>query len=280
MTEMAPEAYVPDAVTPECRCGKPTRDSAYFCDDCGHQLSVALGDVPWLDEELDVSTARIKGANYAGASSKGAETPSPVNWGASEAKSHLRAVLVSWARFCDEERVRNASPHPGLPADNLPALSRWLLWRVDGLSLLDIGPEAVDEITDAVKRAHRQVDRPADRQYLGNCDICPEGRLYARPGGSWARCDTCDQATEAQAIRDRMLRELDDRLCTAAEIAHLSTYLGLVADRETVRKRINQWASRGKLVEHASFSDEPTYRFGAVYEMLAKAEYSTREGAA
>ena len=87
MSEMAPEAYVPDAVTPECRCGRPTRDSAYFCDDCGHQLSVALGDVPWLDEELDVSAARIKGANYAGTSSKGAETPSPVNWGAAEARA-------------------------------------------------------------------------------------------------------------------------------------------------------------------------------------------------
>ena len=32
-----------------------------------------------------------------------------------------------------------------LPADNLVALSRWLLWRVDGLGLHDIGPEAVAE---------------------------------------------------------------------------------------------------------------------------------------
>ena len=56
--------------------------------------------------------------------------------------------------------------------------------------------------------------------------------------------------------------------------------MGLRADRETVRKRINQWAKRGKLTEHQSFSDEPTYRYGAVYEMLAKAEYSNREGAA
>lgn len=273
MSEMAPEQHVPDAVTPECRCGRPTRDSAYFCDNCGHQLSVALGDVPWLDEELETSAARIKGANYAGTTTKGAETPSPVNWGAAEARAHLKAVLTSWALFCRDERVRNASPDRGLPADNLISLSRWLMWRIDGLSLLDIGPEAVDEITDAVTRCHRAVDRPADRQYLGACDMCDGGKLYARPKGTWARCDSCDAATEAQSIRDRLLRELDDRLCTAAEIAHLSTYLGLVADRETVRKRINQWAKRGKLAEHASFSDEPTYRFGAVYEMLARSEY-------
>lgn len=264
--------------TTECRCGRPARDAAYFCDDCGHALAVALGEVPWLDEELDVSISRQKGATYNGTTSRGAEKPSPVNWGASEAKGHLRSVLVSWARFCDEEGVRNASPHLGLPVDTLPALSRWLLWRVDGLALLDIGPEAVDEITDAVAQCHRRIDRPADRQYLGKCAECEDGRLYARPGAAWAKCDACDQTTEAEKIRERLLSELDDRLCTAAEIARLSTYLGLRADRETVRKRINSWSSRGVLTEAASFSDEPTFRFGTVYEMLTREEYGVKAG--
>ena len=258
--------------TTDCRCGRPSRDAAYFCDDCAHALSVALGEVPWLDEELDITITRQKGATYNGSTARGSERPSPVNWGASEAKGHLRAVLVSWARFCDEEGVRNASPHPGLPADNLPALSRWLLWRVDGLSLLDIGPEAVDEITDAVAQCHRRIDRPADRQYLGTCDMCDDGRLYARPGSRWAKCDECEAATEAEALRTKLLDELDDRLCTAAEIAHLSTYLGLRADRETVRKRINQWHARKRIEREAAFSDEPTFRFGIVRRLLEHEE--------
>jgi hypothetical protein len=73
-------------------------------------------------------------------------------------------VLVSWVRFCAEERVRNSSPHRGLPDDTLTEISKWLLWRVDGLALLDIGPEAVDEITAAVAACHRLIDRPADRR--------------------------------------------------------------------------------------------------------------------
>lgn len=277
--------------TTTCRCGRPTRDAAYFCDDCGRTLANALGDVAWLEEELETTITRAKGVDYrtAGAT-RGSEGPSPVNWGASEARAHLRAVLVSWVRFCDEEGVRNASPHVGLPADTLTAMSRYLMWRVDGLSLLDIGPDAVEEIADAVGNdgvdgraitgCYRIVDRPADRQYLGPCDACDDGRLYARPGGTWARCQGCDVATLATEVRERLLKELDDRLCTAAEIAHLSTYLGLVANREQVRKRINQWASRGVLAEHASFSDEPTYRFGAVYEMLTRDEYATTRGGA
>ena len=258
-----------------CRCGQPTRDAAYTCDTCSQQLAIALGDIPWLTEELDTTITRQKGATYNGSTSRGAEAPSPVHWGASEARSHLKALLVSWVLFSHETGVRNASPHIGLPDDDLVSLSRWLLWRVDGFALLDIGPEVVDEITEAVATCRRVIDRPADRQYLGACDMCPTGRLYARPGGTWARCDGCDQATEADKIRERMLRELDDRLCTAAEIAQLSTYLGLRADRETVRKRINQWHKRGRIAREHAFSEEPAFRFGIVWRLLVQDESKT-----
>ena len=187
----------------------------------------------------------------------------------------MKALLVSWALYAAQEGVRNQSPSQELPADNLSALSRWLMWRVDGFALVDIGPDAVDEITSAVAHCHRLIDRPADRQYLGPCDMCDSGRLYARPGGTWARCDSCEAATEAEKIRVRLLTELDDRLCTAAEIARLSTYLGLQADRETVRKRINQWASRKRIEREAAFTDEPVFRFGIVWRLLVSED---REG--
>src|SRR5690606_39238814 len=85
-----------------------------------------------------------------------------------------------------------------LPSDDLPAISRWLLWRVDGLALHDIGPEAVDEITDAVAQCHRLVDRRPDRQYLGTCSADkPDGEtcaaeLYAYPGRRSIVCPTCE----------------------------------------------------------------------------------------
>lgn len=254
---------------PTCRCGKPTRDAAYVCDDCSRSLSVALGEIPWLEAELEVSISRQRGVDYrALGGTGGAEKPSPVHWSASEARGHLRGVLVAWVRFCAEEKVRNASPHHGIPEDTLTAVSRWLMWRVDGLGLLDIGPEAVDEITSAVAHCHRHVDRPADRQYLGDCDACPEGRLYARHGGTWARCNACGDTVDAAQLRTKLLDELDDRLCTAAEIARLSTYLGLKADRDQVRNRINQWHKRGRIHSESMF-DEAAFRFGIVWRLLA-----------
>ena len=261
----------------ECRCGKPTRDDSYVCDACSDALSVALGEIPWLAEELEVTISGQKGATYDGHTSRGAETPSPVHWGASEAKTHLKALLVSWALFSAQEGIRNQSPQQELPADDLIALSRWMLWRVDGLSLHDIGPDAVDEITSAVAHCHRLIDRPADRQFLGHCQECDEdGRLYARPGGTMARCNVCGSTVNAEALRTRMLAELEDRLCTAAEIAHLSTHLGLRANREQVRKRINQWHKRGVIVSESIFVEEPAFRFGDIYARLMGEEYGRK----
>lgn len=262
----------------ECRCGRETRDDAYVCEDCADSLARALGDVPWLVEQLEITITGQKGVDYrrVGGSKggkKATERPSPVSWGPSEARAHLRALLVSWTLFCASEQVRHQARTNDMPDDDLIAMSRWMLDRVDGLMLHDIGSEAVDEITSAVAHCHRFVDRPAERQYLGTCTICQSGRLYSRGGSKWARCDECDTTIDAETIRVRLLAELDDRLCTAAEIARLSTYLGLKADRETVRKRINQWSSRGQVIAHPAITTEVTYRFGEVYAKLVNADY-------
>ena len=262
----------------ECVCGRPTRDAAFGCDECADDLARALGDVAWLEEELEVTITRQKGIDYRGVGGgkggkKANERPSPVVWGASEARAHLKALLVSWALFCNAEEVRHSESSNALPEDNLTALSRWLIWRVDGLMLHEIAADAIDEITSAVADCRRLIDRPAERQYLGECDTCKSGKLYARREGQWAICEECDAHFLADEIRAGLLKRLDDRLCTAAEIAKLSTYLGLQAGREQVRKRINQWHARGLIVEHPSLADEVTFRFGEVYERLAADEY-------
>lgn len=229
----------------ECRCGKPARDAAYVCDDCAHTLSVALGEVPWLEDELEVTISGQKGATYNGSTSRGAERPSPVNWGASEARAHLKALLVSWALFCDAEGVRNASPHPGMPTDTLSGLSRWLLWRVDGLTLHDIGPEAVDEITDAVARCHRFVDRPPERKYAGPC---PCGRdLYHKPGAVEATCQACGESHEVGRLYADMRARVMGRLVTAREGATLLSRFEL----ETQQATIDKWRERNLIVARA-----------------------------
>ncbi len=267
--------------TTVCRCGRPTRDHAYACETCGDELARALGDCSWLDEQMEVTITRQQGIDYrrlggGKGGKKDAERPLPGNWTASEARTHLRALLVSWVLFCNAESVRSSDPANGLPTDAIVPMSRWLLWRVDGLMLNDIAPEVVDEIVSAVAHCHRLIDKHPERQYLGPCSACPEGRLYSRPSASVAICQSCDATVNAEVVRKHLLEELDDRLCTAAEIARLSTYLGLKADREQVRKRINAWHKRGRISSESMF-DEPAFRFGDVYAMLAASEYAAKK---
>lgn len=266
------------AIANTCKCTRPTRDAAYACDHCGDDMARALGDVAWLDEQLEVTITRQQGIDYrrkgSGGARKDSERPLPGNWTASEARSHLKALLVSWALFCEAESIRSGDPSEGLPADNIVALSRWLLWRVDGLLLHDIAAEAVEEITSAVAHCHRLIDRAPDRQYLGDChEMDCGGRLYARAGGEMARCDSCGTTTKADDIRKRLLAELDDRLCTAREIAELSTYLGLKAGREQVRKYVEYLSRKDRIAKHPAFSDQAVYRFGEVYDHLVKRDY-------
>lgn len=271
-----------------CKCGKPTRDDGYFCDDCGTELSKALGDVPWLDEELETTIGRQKGVDYSRVGGSATPTaprkepndrpdlgvhvqPDSLNWGATEARSHLKALLVSWALFCEAEAVRNSSPYDGLPADNLPALSRWLMWRVDGLALNEIGSEAVDEITSAVAHCRRVIDRSPDKWYAGPCNAgeaveCGTD-LYALASTGGVTCTTCGSVYDVAARRTWLLKAAEDRLADAVTLARSVSWLGA---EPLNAARVRKWASRGRIIAKGHDNDKPLYRIGDAIDLLAK----------
>lgn len=268
-----------------CTCGRPTRDVAYVCETCIDNLARDLGEIPWLEDELETTTTRQQGINYAGATSKGAEIPSPVHWGAADARRHLTELLASWVLFCSETHVANQSPDQTLPAPELVPMSRWLLWRLDGLALVDIGPEIIDELTNAIAKCRRVIDRPADKLYAGRCDseydagegqivTCPED-LYVRVGAKVVNCQTCGTPSDIPQRRARLLKEAEEVLATAVEISRAVSWLGtepLTADR------VRQWASRDRLLARGHDKDgRPMYRVGDAIDLLSG---TTKRGAA
>jgi hypothetical protein len=274
----------------ECRCGRPTRDAAYVCDQCVERLARALGDCGWTDVELETTITRQRGIPTTGGAPS-AERGLPWHERGAEARRNLHGLLVSWVRFCGEERVRGVPTWQ--PTDRVVSLSRWLLHCVDGLALHDIGPEAVDEITDAVAECQRIVFyKRRSRVYLGVCEqpviddegeeyaavVC-EGEVYAEEGAPVGTCDDCGQGVTVAIRRTELERKLDDRLCTAAEIARLSTYLGLDADRDKVRQRVHYWHRHKRVMPRGSGDDDaPLFRYGEVRSMLY-AEFATRDAA-
>lgn len=275
-------------MTSECRCGRPTRDQRFLCDHCRTELDRALGDCRWVDTEIDTTITRQRAIPPSGGGPASAETGLPWHERAARAKRTLHSLLVLWVRFCGEEEVRGV---PGWqPTDRLPSLARWLLHCTDGLTLHDIAPDAHEEITDAVAECQRIVFyKRRGRTYLGPCGqtvtdddgevlalSCP-GEVYAEEGHQVGHCDECGQGVTVVIRRGELERRLDDQLCTAAEIARLSTYLGLDVKRERVRQRVHYWARHGRILSHGRDDrGDPTYRYGEVRTMLY-AEFATRE---
>lgn len=276
-----PNLRLRSASDESCACGRPTRDAAFGCDDCADELSRFLGDVPWLVEQLDVTITgqRAKRPGTGGAASS--DTDLRWNAKAANVRRALRTHLAIVVKLCERRRVAHQSPYQGLPTDEIEAMSRWLLWRVDGLTLVE---EFVDTLRDSLaieKRAYRLIDRKPDRMFLGMCELAKvgvcDGAVYVTLGSPVGKCRVCGMKYDPEDRRRSLEAALDDRLCTAAEIAHLATYLGIEAKRDVVRNRVNQWRQRGQIVPKATGLDKmPRYRYGDVAPLLS-ALYDKRE---
>lgn len=246
----------------ECRCGRPLRNSATVCEKCLWDLERVLGDIPELEEELDVTLTRQRG--------KGTEAGAPsatcsckddddtcqhglIPWEerASEATRNLRALLVSWVKLSAEENLTSRR----LPEDTLPAMARYLLWVLPVLGRHDAGPDAVDEITDAVADCRRVIDRRPERWFAGPCDAeTEEGEcgadLYARSRRGKFACQDCGTEYDVEERREWLLKAATDSfantLVTSREASERLSFIGMATPVGTIDK----WHHREKLTAH------------------------------
>jgi hypothetical protein len=248
-----------------CNCGRPTRDDAYVCEDCLSSLFAALGEIPALDDELETTITRQRALPTEGGAAS-AEAPMPWNQRASEARRHLRHTLVTWVRHCIEDDIRSSDPNTGWPADTIAAMSRWLMWRVDGLGLNDLGPDAVEEITNAVASCWRVVDRPAERTYHGPCTC---GRdLYAKPRAATVTCPACETEHDIAALETRNRGLIETRLWTLDELMTALGRFGFRVPRKTVQK----WIERHRLVDHGERGSQRVYALADALELAGQWE--------
>jgi hypothetical protein len=154
--------------TPICRvssCDRPVGDG-YCCARCAHDLERALGDIPAVVHQLNLTLA--KQTRYADRAERGGnEQPLPMDPQASAAASELRAHLVGWVRLVAEERGW------ALPEDTLDAMSRWMLHHVEWLRHHQAGHDCVEELTGDMRTARRVIDVPANRTTVP-VGPCPE----------------------------------------------------------------------------------------------------------
>lgn len=261
----------------ECACGQPTRDGAYGCDDCADELSRLYGDVPWLAEQLDTTITRQRGKRP-GASAR-ANDGLPWDLKAATTQKALLQYLQGVAVTCIKSQIRHQSPNPGGPANTPNSISAWLLWRVDGLQFNEAFPDALKRGLAIEQRIYGCIDRGPDLLYLGVCQKVPDGdtepcggAIYAKTDETIGSCRVCRAKYDTNTTRTELAAKLDDMLCTAAEIAHLATYLGLDVERRRIQLVVAQWHKRKRIAAAPSSGPDaaPRFRYGDVAILLAQ----------
>ena len=225
-------------------CDRPVAEGR-VCQHCADRLSVALGDVGALWDELD--TVLTRQARYSDAEGRGgSEKALPFNPTASELGWVLRNTLSTWCRLIAEERGRV------LPTTDTPAaVAGWLLSHVIWLRHHRAGHEAVEEITSVVGQIRKAVDRPPERVYAGPCKDCG-GDMYAKPDAASVDCRPCGLSYDVTEMRAWMRSQVYGRLVTAREGVVLLSRFGLPIQQKTIDK----WVERKRLTFHSRDADD------------------------
>ena len=228
-------------------CGRPTRDTLMLCPSCLWALECDLGDVAWLDEQLELVLSRLAVvAEHNGGRS--AETPMPIHPGAFKARSELRVILVGWVKDLVELHGYR------YPADTLPAMAGWLLKNADRLAVHPAAADIHGEIVGAVRFAGRVVDLPANRTTfpVGPCpELTCAGEVRAYIPANPERparmeCSVCEARWEPhQWLRaGRRILARKGETIGYVDVQAAAASLG-VTDR-TVRR----WVESGRLANH------------------------------
>jgi hypothetical protein len=265
------------------RCSAEVHEGTYLCKGCVKRLDRALGNI--VAYHGDFQTIRTRQTRYSagGGGGKGAKGKTmplgmdprfDVDGRGTEVEAEARNTLTTWVRACIEDW-----PHLGWPRNTWPAMCGFLQGILTAIAGQEWAGELVRDMLKIEAQLKSFVDRPPEKIYAGTCVVCAivgdHSPLYAREGDEKIICpaEDCDREYDVAECRETLLATVDGALCTAAEIASLATYFGVLDDRDKVRKRINQWNTRGIIQPDGLNTDgEPTFAFGEVVSSILRAD--------
>lgn len=215
-----------DADTPAgcTHCGAPTGDAATLCRTCTFKLEADLREIPaYLWAELDTTITRQDKLLPTAERPSGGEKPLAWNEHAAQVRWELASTLNAWcldvAGVAEDGRDRLAD----IPQHAVPELAEWLIRNMPTLRQHPEAGQAYEELTDAIRRARKCIDRPETRTRF-KVGPCPEqADEGACDGEVWAyipttedkvshmRCLACDahwDTTQWLRVGRRMLTRI------------------------------------------------------------------------
>lgn len=242
------------------RCVYPILDTAYACHECGKYVAKRLREQAENYAEMHLQIARQ--SRYGDkVRLSGSEPPLPFSVEASIDHGSVVNTITTWARHISEQR----GEQPPSVGRNLML---WLADQTDWLRYRQEAGEALDELDYATRIVERCIDAPAQHWYAGRCqnDDCGAD-LYGRTGAKVVRCRQCGADYDAEQTKTWLLRQADDVLGTASEVAR---FVSSMRGDLVTSAQIRGMAFRGRIAAHGKDRlERPTYRVGDVIGALS-----------
>jgi hypothetical protein len=255
-------------------CDRPVGDQAFLCQHCCDDLARAIGDLPAIMDELDVTVTRQSVSGVDNGGRRSAEKPLPFNPAASEVLDLARNTITTWARAIGDESGR---PMRGDGTSN-NAICIYLVGSLPWLRSKQWSTELRGQISDVRTKAYRIIDKPADRVFAGPCDICGAD-MYCRPGDDTVTCRTPECPAEPHNVAHRrwwLLQQASETIAPTALIAKALTSLG----EEVTPSMIRQMAFRGDIEDRSTDGEGRLYRVGDVISVLVRRRHGKARKAA
>jgi len=231
-------------------------------------LGFTPGPGGWWDPEAVAATAEALGYPYVReivlhAELTASEQSSPLDTAALDARTGLALAVRHWSRALASDTGTDPGRDP----------ARWLAARVQLVRQRPWAGEAHREVLRAVGVAVRVVDVEQPESTVGPCPSCGRA-LTAQRGAVVVECRGCRTTVDVVTARDARLREAEDRMLTARQIAAAMT-TGL---RSVTPAMIRGWVSRdarsGGGLRPAGYNaaGQPIYRLGDVIVRWGRAQ--------
>lgn len=284
-------------------CSAPTSGLA-LCARCDQTLRVGLANVAaYYRDVLRITPGRRVKVRSAYRSTPPA-TDTPRVDAVTRVTLAVDGAVSGWCRMLADDRPE-AGPHPGAT----PEAVEWLDRHRASIATLEWAGELLRDMLDAERRLRAVLDRADTGWYAGACgnllgewvhdastcacachetgtcdldchpedvvisEACERG-LYASPGNAWVTCPACGRTWATAERRAAMITEARERVAPASVIARL--VVGWDDEEpsvERMRKRINQWQTRGHLTRATTQVHDgqavPAYRIGDVLDLLS-----------
>lgn len=185
--------------------------------------------------------------------------PLPINLTAASNAWAVRQTIITWT---DHATRSHGDPVP----QTWTHIGTWLQHHTGWIAGQPWGPQAIDELTAALRLAKHTTDRPPDRTYLGTCNTnnCTQP-LYAPEHTPDFTCPKCGTTHNTHERKQQLLNRIRDHHVTATQAVNILTALGLKTSDRTIR----WWRKEGHITTPASNpKGQPLYRVGDIIDRL------------